>query len=142
MASTLSDFGRTSERYGDIAFYYAFPVKLWFQQSMLVPEDVLTWCRENCTGFYKVTAYTHEDSVRIGKNEYDTKIMYVDKIYLSSEDDAVIIKMMFEVKDHQVKRPKLKRVPRSKRTAIRGDDPAAIEEATRNHAASQHHVVT
>jgi hypothetical protein len=139
MPSTLSDFGRGSERYGDIAFYYAFPVKFWFGQSMLVPEDVLTWCRENCTGFYKVVCYTHEDSVRRSRSkEFEEKIMYVDKIYLSSEEDAALIKLTFDVRDQQVKRPKLKRTVRrtvKKERVVKASDPAAVAAATRKHAA-------
>lgn len=118
MPSTIQDFGRESARYGNIPFYYAFPIKFWFGQHMIVPEDVLTWCRNNCQGFYKVVCYTHEDSVRTHgtTNEYDQKLMYVDKIYLSSEDDAALIKLTFDVRAQQMKRPcKIKRIVRRKR---------------------------
>lgn len=138
MASTLSDFGRQSERYGNISFFYAFPIKFWFGQSMLVPEDVLSWCRENCKGYYKVYAYTHEDSVRRGRSkEFDEKIMYVDKIYLSDEADAALIKLTFDVREQKVLRPKLKRIVRRKHkdeTVKKADTPEAIAEATRKHA--------
>lgn len=121
MPSTIQDFGRESDRYGNIPFYYAFPIKFWFGQHMIAPDDVLTWCRENCKGFYKVVCYTHEDSVRkkySRGNEFDEKIMYVDKIYLSSEDDAALIKLTFEVREQQVRRPcKLKRKVRRKAKA-------------------------
>lgn len=113
MSTTIKDFGRSSERFGDIGFYYAFPIKFWFGQQMLMPDDVLSWCRENCTGFYKVVCYTHEDSKRVKYsrgNDFENKIMYVDKIYLQNEEDAAILKLSYEVRDQQVKRPgKLKR---------------------------------
>ena len=140
MPSTLQDFGRQSARYGDIAYFYAFPIKFWFGQSMLVPEDVLSWCRENCKGYYKVVCYTHEDSTRKGRSkDFEEKIMYVDKIYLSSEDDAALIKLTFDVKEQQVKRPKLKRkvkrVSKGERV-VKASDPSAVAEATRKHAAA------
>lgn len=137
MPSTLQDFGRQSERYGNISFFYAFPIKFWFGQSMLVPEDVLTWCRKNCKGYYKVYAYTHEDSVRHGKT-FEEKIMYVDKIYLSSEEDAALIKLTFDVREQKVLRPRLKRkVSRKPRNpeAKKATSAEAIAEATRKHAA-------
>lgn len=136
MTTTIKDFGRHSEKFGDIAFYYAFPIKFWFGQSMLVPEDVLSWCRENCTGYYKVVCYTHEDSVRNKAGKFDEKIMYVDKIYLNSEDDAAIIKLTFDVREQQVKRPRLRkeRAPRV-RKVVNPTSPEAIAEATRKHAA-------
>lgn len=119
MASTIQDFGRCSEQHGNIPFYYAFPIKFWFGQHMVSPDDVLTWCRNNCQGYYKVICYTHEDSVRTKysrrSNEFDEKIIFVDKIYLSSEDDAAIIKLAFDVREQQVRRPcKLKRKVRRK----------------------------
>lgn len=138
MPSTIQDFGRSSARYGNIAFYYAFPIKFWFGQSMLMPEDVLTWCRANCKGYYKVTCYTHEDSVRKGR-AFLEKIMYVDKIYLSSEEDAAAIQKVFTVKTSQVKRPKLKRKVRrhgkAEQKVVSPTSAEGIAAATRKHAA-------
>ncbi len=109
MSTTIRDFGHSSERYGDIAFYYAFPVKFWFGQSQIAPHDVQTWCRENCTGFYKIVCYTHEDSVRNHDGSYEDKQIFVDKIYLSDEGDAAMIKLVFDVRDQKVKRPRVAR---------------------------------
>lgn len=135
MSTTLKDFGRHSERFGDIPFYYAFPIKFWFEQHMLIPEDVLTWCRENCTGCYKVVQYTHKDSRKNGK-DYLEKIMYVDKIYLESMEDAALIKMFFEVKEQQVKRPRIEKAPRQPKVPkFDPTSPEAIAAATRKHAA-------
>jgi hypothetical protein len=111
MSTTIKDFGHNSERFGNIGFYYAFPIKFWFGQSMVHPEDVLTWCREHCQGYYKITCYTHEDSVKVG-GVFTEKYVFIDKIYLSSEEDAALIKLMFEVREQQVKRPKMKRAPK------------------------------
>ena len=42
------------------------------------------------------------------------KVIYVDKIYLSSEEDAAMIKLTFDVRDQKVKREcKLSRKERS-----------------------------
>ena len=135
MSTTIKDFGRHSERFGDIPFYYAFPIKFWFQQAMLIPEDVLTWCRENCTGCYKVVQYTHEDSRKNG-DKYLSKIMYVDKIYLADESDAALIKLTFEVKEQQIKRPRIGKAPRQPKADPKFDPttPEAIAAATRKHA--------
>lgn len=135
MSTTIKDFGRHSERFGDISFYYAFPIKFWFQQEMLIPEDVLTWCRDNCTGFYKVVQYTHKDSRKQGK-DYLEKIMYVDKIYLEKAEDAALIKLTFDVKDQQVKRPRIEKAPRQPKVPkFDPTSPEAITAATRKHAA-------
>lgn len=137
MTTTIKDFGRHSEKFGDISFYYAFPYKFWVKDNFVVPEDVLTWCREYCDGYYKVVQYTHEDSVRNGK-DFDMKIMYVDKVYFEKEEDAVRFKLTFEVKDQQIRRPKLqpKRKPRKspEEKAMSGSSPQAIALATRKHA--------
>ncbi len=140
MSTTIKDFGRHSERFGDIPPYYIFPIKFWFKSEMLVPDDVLTWCRNNCTGFYKVVAYTHEDSVKHGK-KFAEKIMYVDKIYLASEDDAALIKLTFKVLDQKISRPRMEVQKRPRRTAeekaMNPNSPEAILAATRRHAAAQ-----
>lgn len=118
--TTLKDYGRNSERHGDIPFYYGFPFRFWFGQHQIAPEDVETWCRENCIGYYKTVGYTHNSSVRIkGRpNEFDTKVIYIDKIYLADEADALRVKMMFDVRDTQVKRPdKIKRRMKRRRHA-------------------------
>jgi hypothetical protein len=139
MSTTIKDFGRHSERFGDIPPYYIFPIKFWFKSEMLVPDDVLTWCRNNCTGFYKVVAYTHEDSVKNGK-KFAEKIMYVDKIYLASEEDAALIKLTFKVLDQKISRPRMEVVKRPRKTAeekaLNPTSPEAILLATRRHAAA------
>lgn len=138
MTTTLHDFGRGSERFGDIPFYYAFPIKLWFGQNMTVPDDVLTWCRANCQGVYKVRCYTHEDSKRDPKTrKFSEKIMYADAVFLANEADAALIKLTFDVRETTVKRPKLEteraaRVPRGK--ILNPTSPEGIAEATRRHA--------
>lgn len=110
MTTTLQDYGRTSEKHGEIGFYYAFPIRFYFGQHQISPDDVNTWCTENAQGYYKVTTYTHKDSRRKSprSREFDEKIVYVDKIYLSDERDAVAIKMMFDVQETKILRPRLK----------------------------------
>jgi hypothetical protein len=141
MSTTIKDFGRHSDRFGDIPFYYGFPIKFWFKSHMLIPDDVLTWCRRNCTGFYKVVAYTHEDSKKKpGTKTFAEKIMYVDKIYLEKEEDAALIKLTFKVLDQKISRPRLEVVKRPRKTAeekaMNPNSPEAILLATRRHAAS------
>lgn len=113
--TTLKDHGRSRE---DIPFYYAFPFKFWFRESMIKPEDVQTWCQKNCAGWYKIVSYTHEDSVRkkySRTNEFEEKIIFIDKIYLSDESDALAIQLAFDVSDKQIVRmEKLKRKVRRK----------------------------
>lgn len=113
MSTTLRDYGRNSSKYGEIGFYYAFTMRFWFGQHMLAPDDVLTWCRENCKGYYKVTGYTHMNSRRGPQGVgFLNKIMYADKVYLSDPDDAVRLKLTFDVKDTRIMRPRIKRVKR------------------------------
>lgn len=109
MPTTLSDNGRVG-KHVNIPFYYAFPVKQYFRSHQIMPDDVLTWCRENCRGFYKVVSYTHEHSKRDRTNpaKLTKKVVYVDRIYLSELKDAVMIRLIFDVVDTKVKRPKLK----------------------------------
>jgi hypothetical protein len=110
MTTTLQDYGRHSEKHGDIGFYYAFTIRFWFGQHELAPNDINTWCRENCKGYYKVSAYTHESSTRLpGQREFSEKVVYVDKIYLSDHNDALKLKEVFDVRDERVKRPRIKR---------------------------------
>jgi hypothetical protein len=110
MSTTIKDYGRHSEKFGDIAHYYAFPIRFWFGNSQLAPDDVLTWLRSNAKGYYKVVCYTHKDSTRVkGRpSEFENKVIYVDKVYLADEMDAAKIKLAFDVRDVQVKRPRLK----------------------------------
>jgi hypothetical protein len=109
MATVLQDFGRDSERFGDIPFYYGFPHRFYFGQHQIMPEDVETWCRENCRGYYKTVTYTHKSSKRDRKGNYDERVIYVDKIYLASDEDAMLIKLSFNVTDQIVKgRPRIK----------------------------------
>ena len=65
MSTTIKDFGRHSDKFGDIAHYYAFPIRFWFGNHQLAPDDVLSWLRDNAKGYYKVVCYTHKDSVRV-----------------------------------------------------------------------------
>ena len=113
--STLKDYGRESERHGEIPFYYGFPFRFWFNQHQLAPDDVETWCRENCLGYYKTVSYTHRDSVRSADGTFDTKVIFVDKIYLANESDAMRLKLSFEVKDTVIKRPDRMKARRKKR---------------------------
>ncbi len=108
-ATTLADFGRNSPRFEQIPFYYAFPFRFYFGENQLLPEDVLTWCRANASGYYKIACYTHEKSKRDESGNYVEKYVYVDKIYLQSDDDATLIKMTFDVKETKVMRPKMPR---------------------------------
>ena len=115
MTTTLKDFGRHSERHGDIPYYYGFPFRFWFGEHQVQPEDVETWCRENCVGYYKTVSYTHDSSVRLRNGQYDTRVIFIDKIYLADEVDASRIKLQFDVRDVVVKRPnKMKRKKRRK----------------------------
>jgi hypothetical protein len=109
MATTLGDFGRESERFGDIPFYYGFPFRFWFGAHQIQPEDVESWCREHALGYYKTVTYTHKSSKRNRKGEYEDRVIYVDKIYLADERDALRIKLAFDVKETIVKdRPRIK----------------------------------
>lgn len=109
MATTLKDFGRHTERFGDIPFYYGFPFRFYFGEHQIQPEDVESWCRENCQGYYKTVTYTHKSSVRNANGEYENRVIYVDKIYLANDSDALQIKLAFNVKDTMVKdRPRIK----------------------------------
>ena len=112
MPTTLSDIGRTSATHGDIPYYYAFPIKFFFGDNQLQPDDVLTWCRENCKGYYKVVCYTHMSSQRSMANpsKFDNKVIYVDKIYLSEPRDATYIKLAYKVTKTWIKRPRMPRL--------------------------------
>lgn len=116
MTTTLQDYGRHSEKHGDIAFYYAFPIRFYFGQHQIAPDDVNTWCTEHAQGYYKITTYTHKDSVRVHarSREFSNKVVYVDKIYLSDERDAIALKLMFDVREEAIKRPKVKPLRRRK----------------------------
>lgn len=128
MATTISDYGRTSEKYGEISFYYAFPYRFWFGQHQIAPEDVLTWCRENATGYYKVVAYAHESSVRDEvTGAVVQKVVYVDKIYLEKGEDAMAIKLTFDVNDTKVQRPRLKRKYKARAKKVKDEVVADVE---------------
>jgi hypothetical protein len=120
MTTTLGDYGRASEKHGEIAFYYAFPFRFYFGEHQIAPEDVNSWCTENALGYYKVGCYTHKDSIRVKSasgaetREFEKKIVYVDKIYLSDPRDAALIKERFSVKAEKVQRPRLKQIRRRK----------------------------
>lgn len=115
--TTLKDYGRSSQRHGDIPFYYGFPFRFWFAAHQLAPEDVETWCRENCVGYYKTVSYTHKDSVRLRNGQFDSKVIYIDKIYLQDEADAKRVALMFDVKDTVVKRVERLKPRRKKKKA-------------------------
>jgi hypothetical protein len=112
MPTTLADYGRGSEKYGEIPFYYAFPIKLYFGSDQIMPDDVLTWCRENCKGFYKIVSYKHKNSIRNAKNprKFDKEVIYVDKIYLSEASDATYIKVRWKVTQTKLMRPRMPRL--------------------------------
>lgn len=116
--TTIKDFGRHSERYGEISHFYVFPIRFWFGENQLQPEDVGTWLRENASGYYRVMSYTHKDSVRNKKDKktFDLKVVYVDKVYLSSEEDAAKIRLAFDVRDTKVMRPRLKALRKKRKT--------------------------
>lgn len=119
MSTTLSDYGRHSDKYGEIGFYYVFPFRFWFGENQIMPNDVQTWCRDNCKGYYRVVAYTHKDSKRVRGKVVD-RVLYADKVYLSDENDAMRIRLQFDVKETVVKRPKLKqnRARRAKNVSV------------------------
>lgn len=119
MATTLSDYGRNSEKHGEIAYYYAFPIRFYFGQHQIAPDDVHSWARENCQGYYKISCYSHESSKRdIITGEVTERVVFVDKIYLSDEADALAIKLIFDVRDQKIMRPKLARKNRKKDRAV------------------------
>lgn len=105
-ATTLSDYGRYSEKYGEVPFYYTFKIKFYFQDPQVVPDDVQTWCQENCKGYYRVQSYTHKSSTS------DHPVRYCEKVYLQEEQDAMIIKLMFNVSEQWIKLPKATRKKR------------------------------
>jgi hypothetical protein len=117
MPTTLSDEGRLG-KHGQIPFYYAFPFRFYFAESQIAPDDVLSWCQEHCNGYYKVASYTHRSSVRSAANpsQYDNKVVYIDRIFLSSENDAIRIKLTFNVKTVKVMRPKIEPLKRNRRS--------------------------
>ena len=109
MSTAIKDFGRHSEQFGEIPFYYAFPFRFWIGSHEVMPEDVLTWCRENCRDdrYYKVVCYTHKNSKTIkGTKEFYEKVIYVDKVYLASAEDAEALKAAFDVRSEKVQRPR------------------------------------
>lgn len=117
--TTLKDHGRHSEKHGDIAYYYAFPYRLYFGQHMISPDDVETWCTEHAVGYYKTSTYVHKDSTRVFVNgvetkEYIEKKIFVDKIYLQDPKDVIAIKLMFDVTDEKVSRPRIKLIRKQK----------------------------
>ncbi len=118
MATTLKDFGRESERFGQIPYYYGFEFRFYFGEHQIQPEDVETWCRENCLGYYKTVSYTHKNSKRDRKGNYTERYVYVDKIYLADDKDAMRIKLAFDVKDVKVMRPRMK-AKRTKRVTVK-----------------------
>lgn len=115
MATTLKDYGRHSDKFGDIPFYYGFQFRFWFGEHQIAPEDVETWCRENCVGYYKTVSYTHNTSIRLRNGVYDKKVIFIDKIYLADEADAIRIKMKFDVRDTVVKRTEKMKARRKKK---------------------------
>ena len=108
--TTIQDYGRRSEQFGMIPYFYAFPYKFWFQEHQIAPDDVATWCFENCIGYYKIVCYTHENSVRDPKDprKWLHQVVYVDKVYLSDDHDAVTMRLTFSILDVKVRRPRAK----------------------------------
>jgi hypothetical protein len=117
MPTTLSDEGRAG-KHGEIPFYYAFPYRFYFAENQIAPEDVLSWCQEYCKGYYKVASYTHRSSVRSAANptKFDQKVIYIDRIFLSNEEDAMLIRLSFSVKTIKVMRPKIEPLKRNRNT--------------------------
>lgn len=109
MSTTIKDFGRHSERFGDISYYYVFTHKFWVNEHQVAPDDILSWCRENCSGYYKVTCYTHEKSIRNDDGSYAEKIVYVDTVYLQNDEDSLMLALRYSLSDIAIKRPKLAR---------------------------------
>lgn len=116
MSSTLQDYGRESEKHGEIPFFYGFPFRFWFGQHQVAPEDVNTWCTENAQGYYKVYTYVHKDSKRVTPRSktFAEKIVYVDKIYLADPRDAEAIKAAFDVRSERVMHPRMKQLRKRK----------------------------
>lgn len=116
MTSTLQDFGRQSEKHGEIPFFYGFPFRFWFGQHQIAPEDVNSWCTLNAVGYYKVYTYVHKDSKRKSarSREFENKVVYVDKIYLQDPRDAAAIKEAFDVRSEKVMHPRLKALRKRK----------------------------
>lgn len=101
--TTLIDKGRTGER--DIPYFYAFKYRFWMCQSHIQPDDVASWCESQCRGYYKIVGYTHRTSNRnpiTGK--FDEKVVFVDKVYLSDDVDAVSMRLTFDVLEVKVHR--------------------------------------
>jgi hypothetical protein len=64
--------------------------------------------------------YTHKSSVRNTEGEYEERVVFVDKIYLADEDDAMMIKLSFNVKDTMVKdRPRIKNRRKARRVNVK-----------------------
>lgn len=116
MSSTLQDYGRESEKHGEIPFFYGFPFRFWFGQHQIAPEDVNTWCTANAVGYYKVYTYVHKDSKRkhARSKEFENKVVYVDKIYLADPRDAEAIKAAFDVRNERVMHPRMKQLRKRK----------------------------
>lgn len=71
-----------------------------------MPDDMVTWCRENCEGYYKIVTYTHNTSKRItGSKKFDSKVVFVDKVYLSRDSDAMMLRLSYSVSDVVIRRP-------------------------------------
>lgn len=104
--TTLIDKGRNKAEGRDVPYYYAFPFRFWMTGGAVAPDDVASWCRDQCRGYYKITGYTHNTSVRDPRNptKYLNRIVYVDKVYLSDEVDAVSLRLTFDVLEVKVHR--------------------------------------
>lgn len=114
MATTISVHGHDSELFPDIPFYYAFKYRLYFGSHQIAPDDIETWAKEYCTGYFRTRCYTHESSKRDPQTGFITeKVVYADCIYLQKEADAATVRLAFEdVKEIRIKRPKLPRLRR------------------------------
>ena len=102
--TTLKDYGRGSEQFGNIPYYYVFPYRFFFAGSHVEPEDVRSWCRQNCMGYYRIECYTHKDSVKVN-GKWIEKRIYVDRLFISDQIDAVQIRLKFDVSEVSILRP-------------------------------------
>jgi len=117
MTTTIKDFGRHSDRFGNIPKFNWATCTLWFRQNQVAPDDVHTWLINNASDLYRVVMYTHKDSKRIHPRSkvLAEKVVYVDKIYLKSADDAMMVKLAFDVQEVKVNnRPRLKQLRRKR----------------------------
>lgn len=118
--TTLKDHGRESEKHGFIPYFNWATFKLHFNENQISPDDVESWCVENCQGLYRTQTYIHKDSKRVfvdgvETKQFEEKIIYIDKVYLNDPRDVVAIKLMWDIMeltqiDEPPSRPRIKRI--------------------------------